>query len=398
MTLADSSLDEATISEQSFKAMVAVDTADGRHVLPVEFVRAVNGPDIAITCKRKLQTHAARKILTVDVGAERANQPSVVWLQYLTKGLRWTPTYRVGLAPAQGDLSFTAETVNEVEDIEDAAFDFVVGVPTFAYDHWASELCGAPLVDRRDKPRRNSEEAAFASASAPADFRRGADVVNLSADLAYSSQQDHFVYSVPKLSLKKGARCAIPLWHNVTPLRHIYSVEMTLTRDKGAMDPIAGEVWHRCELLNGSSMPWAAGAALLMQGNLPLGQHKLVHTAVGTKCVLPVSVAMDLQAKLSEEEVARKEVVPQSGHSGPKVLAVRSKCVLKIKNRRRQPATTHTKLGVTGRVGLVPAGWAVSVGVGTNLNPTSVITCETELAAGATLELQFDREFLVTMW
>jgi hypothetical protein len=59
------------------------------------------------------------------------------------------------------------------------------------------------------------------------------------------------------------------------------------------------------ELTNSTDHPWTTGAAMLMQGRLPLAQELLTYTSPGGKVRIPVTVAVDLRGTFSEEETGR---------------------------------------------------------------------------------------------
>jgi hypothetical protein len=152
-------------------------------------------------------------------------------------------------------------------------------------------------------------------AEAPAPAAPGAPA--LPPELIGEGAQDLFVYTVPRLSLQAGQRAAVPLITASVPFRHLYTWDVRLTRSGteglGEAGPhpspiklLKNDVWHHIEMTNTTGLPWTTGAALAMQGFLPLGQELLTYTSAGGKCQLPLTVAIDVRGTYAEEETARE--------------------------------------------------------------------------------------------
>ncbi len=112
-----------------------------RLVLPIGEIRTVSGTGLLTEIVRKETVVSRTKRLTVDLGASAAGQTVRVHVLYFTEGLRWIPTYRIsGALEVEADLTLTGEVINDVEDVVDAAFDLVVGVPSFRFKDTVSPL------------------------------------------------------------------------------------------------------------------------------------------------------------------------------------------------------------------------------------------------------------------
>ena len=164
------------------------------------------------------------KRLSIDLGKEAAGKPAVVRLLYFTEGVRWIPTYRVGGGLAtDAELALQGEVMNLAEDIEGAALDLVVGVPSFQFKDVVS-----PLVLERAM-RRALEQAApqiaqqmlsngfrgrgdnnFGNDAGDIGDASGPSAFSSAPELAREAEQDLFVYGLGKMSLRKGDRAAFP--------------------------------------------------------------------------------------------------------------------------------------------------------------------------------------------
>ena len=397
-------------------------TPRGRVVLPASQVLSVSGKDLSMTCKRTREVTARRKRLTFDLGKAAAGKAVKLHLLYFSSGIRWIPTYRVRTGSEKtAELSLQGELLNEEEDLRDTPVDLVVGVPNFRFKGVISPLSleqtmrqalsqAAPnLMSRFDNnvvsnamfTQRASEfsgRSSAAEAGAPG-------VMNIAPDLAAEGHQDLFVYSLKSLTLEKGARATAPLWTAKVPQRHLYTLDLALQRGMGGGEGFvvdgAGSpqqltrnlIFHQLELSNPGAMPWTTGAAMAMEGNLPLGQELLGYTPAGAKTLLPLTNAIDLRHELHETELERTPnaiTVNQHGFT-----LVRKRGTLRLTSFRKESSTMQVKLSTGGKVESVSDGGEV---VGRDLtgnegvaypNGRGEVTWELRLDAGATRTLTY---------
>jgi hypothetical protein len=349
----------------------------GRIVLPVAEVRTVSGESLSTRIRRREEVVTRTKRLSVELGKDAAGKPATVRLLYFAEGVRWIPSYRV-----EGDLvkdarvALQGEVLNEAEPIVDAALDLVVGVPSFRFKDVASPLTleeamrsalrnAAPMLAQQMASNRLSNtfqnEADFGEAGG----RSGA--FEAAPELAREAHQDLFVYGLGKASLPKGSRAAFPLWQSTVPVRHLYTMDLHVVRDYRSGDwavrsarseALLGSVprpdrtgtnlvWHELELTNASDVPWTTGAALLLQGDLPLGQDVLPYTSTGTASRLPVTVAVDLAGKWEEKEVERQPNA-LSWSQWTYSLVVKQGTAT-VSNKRKEPSLVRVSLALGGK-------------------------------------------------
>jgi hypothetical protein len=332
---------------------------DRKMVLPVRSVESVTGGDVVTDVTREREVFTRSKRLHFNFGSKHANQKVTLRLFYFTPGLRWIPTYRVaGDLVDKANLSLQGEVLNEVGDIDHAAVDLVVGVPNFRFADTLSPLTLEtalratlqPTINlanngnmlqsqfRGDNRFRGGQYGGQAVGGGGGGAGGGGEGGGAPGDLAMApelagsgGEQDLFVYNLGDFSLKKGSRATAPLWRETAPLRHIYTYDIRARRNRaggGTLtdDPLAApgapgmeqqqdsrtpnrivlnQVWHQLELTNAGAVPWTTGAALLLRGNLPLGQDLLVYTPPNGKARLPVTVAVDIRGSADEQEAGR---------------------------------------------------------------------------------------------
>jgi hypothetical protein len=358
-------------------SLVVLRTDDGDVVLSADHIRRVTVPERAtLSCPRSVRTELSRKALTL-----RFEQPRVhreVLLMYFTPGLRWIPTYRVELAAEDGDtkrarVSLQAEILNQLEDIDSAVVDLVVGVPSFRFREVISPLSleetmrnaleqAAPqLMGRLSGSQLSNalftQRAGEWRPETPAQAAAGG-AASPSSQLDAGGEHDLFVHHLGTLTLAFGHRAAVPLVEMTVPYRDIYTWDLAVTRGGSpfapgsqGLSPLAlseNRVWHQVELENTSDVPWTTGAVLLMTGTLPLGQELLTYTPRGGTARVPVTVAMDLRGTFSEEEVAREaEALRWAGSS---YARIHTRGRLELKSHKAQPVEVEITCELPGRV------------------------------------------------
>ncbi|MFM8980525.1 MAG: hypothetical protein ACKOSS_08690 [Planctomycetia bacterium] len=324
--------------------LVVLQSGDTRLVLPLAEVRTGSGKDLATRTLLTERVVRRAKRLTFDFGAASAGKPASLRLLYFAEGLRWIPTYRVsGALEADARLALQGEILNEAEDLAGAAVDLVVGVPSFRFRDVVSPLSleramrgalqsAAPQLAQQ---MLSNSMRSFGNEQSDMAVQEGDTAPATPAELAGRSEQDLFVHAVGRVDLARGARASVPLWQATAPLRHLYTLDVEVVRNqrsgehvyqsakaasaaptRGARPAPASLVWHELELANTGTQPWTTGAALLLKGDLPLGQDVLRYTSPGGKTLLPMTVAVDLRGRYEERELERRpNAIAWSGES-----------------------------------------------------------------------------------
>jgi len=299
-----------------------------------------------------------RKVLLLEFDSAGSQRSVEVQVLHLSPGIRWIPTYRLALNKDGGaDMMMQAEILNEAEDITDVAVDLVVGVPNFRFKDVVSPLSlesnlSNPLLQAAPQLMTQSMSNIMATQrmgdlrELPAETGRIAQpgVPAVPPELAGEGAQDLFVYHVPPLTLAAGQRAAIPLLSARVPFRHLYTWDVRLSRAGAEALPtgaahispvklLKNDVWHQIELTNNTDVPWTTGAALMMQDYLPVAQELLTYTSVGSKCQIPLTVAVDVRGTYTEEEVARD--LNALHFDGRDYVRISKKGTLQVTNRKK---------------------------------------------------------------
>jgi hypothetical protein len=355
--------------------VVIDETETGRLVLPVSHIQTISGREVATKLTRQEEVFTRTKRLGFDFGKESANKAVSLKLFYFTAGLRWIPTYRIsGQLKDKADIALQGEILNEIEDIQGAALDLVVGVPNFRFKENISPLslerqirnilaAPAPNLSMRNSDFSNALHSQYIMA-APMRNPGGADgAPAMAPELAGSGgEQDLFLYSVNSFSLKRGARATVPLWQYGVPLRHVYTFDLHPVRNRagGGIDPnqlavgasplqiSSNRVWHQLELTNNSTVPWTTGAAISMRENLPLGQDLLTYTPAGGCALLPLTVAVDMIGTHEEVETGRKHNAINIDNV--EYTLIQKKGTITITSFRKEKSSTRISIATGGRI------------------------------------------------
>jgi hypothetical protein len=311
-------------------------TDDGDVLLQASQIRTLTIDDMTTAAERTVTTKRTAKRLTFRF--EKASTRREIVIMYFCPGIRWIPTYRVEIAPEgsrekTARIRLQAEILNEVEDLTDVAIDLVVGTPNFRFRDTISPFsleatmrnalsAAAPQLYNQMANLNSFRNGSFGGQRfgewqrpAGRGGRAGAGDVSLPPELTAGGTQDLFVYSLPKLTLKKGHRAALPIFDARAPYRDVYTWDLHVKRSdietspsRGTASPLViarNSVWHQIELTNNTAVPWTTGAAMLMQGRQPLAQELLTYTASGGSVRVPVTVSVDTRGTFAEEETGR---------------------------------------------------------------------------------------------
>ncbi len=363
-----------------------------------------------------LQTSTEKEVARgkVRVGG---NPPTAgMVLNYLEKGLVWSPAYRVDIASEKmAGLVLEATLMNDVEMLDEVEVDFVVGYPNFSHAEVANPLglqqsvagfIQALMADRRSDAGGRfanvmSQSLLFNSIS-PETAARTENAYGLPEALPGEASEDLYFYRRPGVTLKKGERGRYELLRVSAPYEHLYQWEIPdsmqvddrgYRQDPGRRPEPESHVWHVLRLENTGQQPWTTAPAFTMNGLLPLAQDVLNYTPPKARSLLKLTVATDLRAEQSQSEISRKAQTIE-GRSFEEVV-VSGK--LKVTSHKAREAAMVIRKSIVGEVLRADQDGAVSKVVRklTSVNPTSEIKWEFSLPAGGARELAYQYRTLV---
>jgi hypothetical protein len=392
-------------------AFFILDTADGDLLIAVADVRRLSVEGMATELSQERVTRREVKLLTVRYPERTEGAAHQLDLIYFRPGIRWIPSYRIDLTDGgAADLVMQAEVINEAEDFEDAAVDFVVGLPTFRFQDVASPMSleqvmldtlarAAPQVMGQlaaqsfsnavfDNYDRGAQQGRVGRAALPAGMDAAVDA------MAGAELQDLYYYSTRKMSLKQGERAVVEVLRTRLPFRHLYTWDLELgqaasavrTADTSPLRTSRNKVWHQIVLENQSGRPLTTGPALILERGLPLGQDMLTFTPNGREVHLPVTAAVSVRGVLEQDELSRTASARRL--HGDSYALVRNRARFRVTNSLKVPVRLQVRAEVAGKCTRVSAGGQV-VQVGQagetrgGLVPRSRVTWDLEIPAGA---------------
>jgi hypothetical protein len=349
---------------------VVLATETDHLVLPVFKIVSISGKELQTTITHEEDVFSRAKRLTFDFGKESAGKPVALHFFYFTPGFKWVPTYRItGNLKDQASLALQGEILNDQEDIADAGVDLVVGVPNFRFKEVVSPLTLERVLRNATGNVRGFDNGgnmlnAQVQMSNSYQGRTEFPAPTLPAEIAAGSggEQDLFIYPLENFSLAKDGRASAALWQSDVPVRNVYTYEIKARRNRASggqlyIDPqnpnspnrfVINQIWHQLELKNNSKVPWTTGAAITMRGTLPLGQDILGYTSVGSKTLLPLTIAVDMHGTTDEEEISRKPNAAQ--FEGYEYALVQKKGTVTITNGRKENSEVCVSVGTGGKV------------------------------------------------
>jgi hypothetical protein len=312
--------------------------------------------------------------LKLDWGKKARAASADVGLLYLQKGVRWIPSYKIDIdGKGHATVKLQATIINELADLQDAAVNLVVGVPTFAFKDTLDPISLSQVAAQLSQYFQNNAMANngvfannFSNAimgqqarmteirpTAPA----GLDQEPMTADGAQN--EDLFVFHAGHITLKKGERMVLPLAEFPLAYQDVFTLELPFAPPPEAHRNLnnsqqlelarllnAPKVMHKIRLTNKSPYPLTTAPALLLSGGIVLAQGMMTYTAIGATSDLTVTTAVDISAKKSDTESGRTHnAVVQDGENYTRVdLNGR----ITLVNHRAQPAELEITRHVLG--------------------------------------------------
>ncbi len=310
--------------------VVLLKTTDGTKAVNVERILDVTFKEAPKTGWGNVEF---RNLLTLklDWGGRKPDATADMGLMYVQRGIRWIPNYKVTIDGAgKATVKLQATLLNELTDLEDVTCHLVIGVPTFQFkdttDPMALQASVAqlsPYFREADalgnqmfsnalmtQAPRMTEYRAARPATPPADL--GPEVGDAAAT------EDLHIFTVKHVTLKKGQRMVLPVTEFVVPYRDVFVLELPFApppevwrnfnnqqQTEIARLMAAPKVMHKIRLDNKSDQPLTTAPALIIRDDRVLGQGMMTYTAKGGSTDLPVTTAVDIQVKKTDNETKR---------------------------------------------------------------------------------------------
>jgi len=356
--------------------LILLQTGEGVKALAIDRIQDVTFPHAN---KAAAASEEFRNLLylKLDWGKAQAGKSANIGLFYLQKGVRWIPSYKVELdGQGKAAVKLHATLLNELADLEDVSVNLVIGVPAFAFkdlvDPMALQQQLAQLSQyfRPDGLDRNGAFAANFSnaimsqqAFNPTDNRgmRGPDLAGeLGPEIGDAGKsEDLFVFTVPHVTLQRGARMVLPIAEFTLPYQDVFTLDLPFGPPPEVRGNLNNEqqrelgrllstpkVMHKVRLTNNSKYPLTTAPALTIRGGRVLAQGLMTYTATGASVDLAITTAVDFQVKKSDVETKRTpNAVEENGNRYTRVDLAGKITVI---SHRTQPAELEITRYVLG--------------------------------------------------
>ncbi len=303
--------------------IVLLKTVEGTKAVPLSYIREItfiDEPNTTTTFEKYKNTFVfklnwknnSRK--TADVG-----------MVYLQKGLRWIPNYKVDIdGNGNAHIKLQATIVNELTDIENVTAHLVIGVPSFAFKDSLDPIALDQTVANLSSHFRTNAQTAYAFDNAIRSQVMNYDYAEMPAQpqpdsgpelLGSEKNEDLFIFTLENLTLKKGQRIVVPIAEYEIKYTDIYKLELPLApptqirRNFSSSQHIQIEkllhqpsVKHCLRLDNDAEYPLTTAPALILRNGRLISQALMTYTAVGGKCDLEMSTAVDVFVKCLEKQ------------------------------------------------------------------------------------------------
>ncbi|MCG3131059.1 MAG: hypothetical protein FLDDKLPJ_01834 [Phycisphaerae bacterium] len=320
--------------------LVAFRLADGVRVMPLNRVRELTFPE---GHSPALTREEERNVLTlsfapVDQGqryAPRLPETAAVGMGYVQRGLRWIPSYRLEVTgEGTAKVNMQATLINELADLDEAAVHLVIGVPTFRFkdtlDPMSMQQALAQLspyfreaTDPRGTPNFLSNAIMSQTARMGEYSGAGHGAADATGDVGDvnvpgESVEDLFVWTLERVTLRKGERMVLPIVAFEIPCEDRYILEIPIAplpemrqqfqsqyEAELARLLAAPKVMHRLRLTNSATHPLTTAPVLMIRQGRPLGQGMMTYTAPRGTTEVEITAAVGIGVSKSELEIER---------------------------------------------------------------------------------------------
>jgi hypothetical protein len=325
--------------------IILLKTSEGMRAINTDRIQDVTfkEPNKSATAKEEFRNLLTLKL---DWGKIRPSATANVGLLYLQKGIRWIPSYKVVIdGNGSALVKLQATLVNDMIDLDDAAVNLVVGVPTFSFkdtlDPISIQQVAAQLSQYLQSNQLDNRNSALAynfsnaimsqqggyrgtEARPPAD----AGGVDIDSNMVESTQnEDLFIFNAGHITLKKGERMVLPIAEFTIPYKDVFTLELPFApppeMERNLNNPRQQElarllkspkVMHKIRLTNKSHYPLTTAPALILRGDRVLSQGMMTYTALGAGSDLDITTAVNISAKKTDIESGRApNAIQQNG-------------------------------------------------------------------------------------
>ncbi len=383
-------------------AFLTLRQSDGTLIsFPATQVAVVTSGDIPATVEREQ---------SVWRFSSRNRSAELVTLSYLTRGLFWSPSYRIALGPeGKMQLDQNAVIYNELNDLDGVETDLISGYPNIRCAEVLSPMAAGFNLNQFFSQLGNTQPQnwrargmMFNQIAAPALMECDVGMAALSPLAASGSSEDIQLTNIGKITLKKGNSLYLPLASADTDYERIVEWTVQDQRDPWGyyrnqnQEAEKDELWDAVRFRNPLPGAMTSGPIEIVDGDKILGQAESSWVNPGQSTTVKITKALTVTGTNVEYELPitdspnadqrRRVWIAGYNYRNPDVMGE-----LTLKNYRKAPAKLLIRLQFSGKFLSADAEPVVSHlerGV-YSVNPRIELKWEIELKPGEERKLNY---------
>ncbi|MBM3992361.1 MAG: DUF4139 domain-containing protein [Planctomycetes bacterium] len=298
---------------------VLLEGEHGVRAVPLEGLRWI---EVEGELARKVTERRSRERLELRVDGGGAD--AKVGVVYVQQGLRWIPSYKLDIDGAgAARVQLEAALQNDLIDLVDATVHLVVGVPTFEFkdlvDPISLQAELARVAAQMELGQNFSNRLSNSLMTQTAGFLPPESADSDASEVAGGeAAEDLFVFTIKRITLRKGERMVLPLREFTLSYKDVYTLDVPLSPPMELRSQLQNErvmelaralaspkALHVLRLKNDSDVPLTTAPALVLSKGRILAQGRMHYASVGAETDLTINPAIDVFVKVDESEVER---------------------------------------------------------------------------------------------
>lgn len=280
------------------------------------------------------------------------SKPKEVYMNYLQRGISWTPFYYLELDDNRNraKLTLKAEVINDSEEIKETDIHLFIGEPNFKYSSHLTDLVDFknllnPNYDAGRSQPGLSNSYSLNEAVAISGYAHNQNRVK--------NYQDYYVYKVENESLKKNSRAHYHLFETELEYRHIYVCDLlNINHQINSNRKEENKIYHNIHFVNTTENLMGKGSVTIIddtdQQYIPLAQSKIEYTPSGAIGLIEITESPEIEVLEKEEVLESDEKKIQFFNRSYRRTRIRA--VVKIKNYKDEKIEIKLRKEVFGDV------------------------------------------------
>ncbi|MCB9262291.1 MAG: DUF4139 domain-containing protein [Flavobacteriales bacterium] len=288
---------------------------------------------------------------------------------YLSTGFNWTPMYELKLlSETEAQIFLKASITNDAEKIENANMKLVVGSPSFYTTTQLSDLLGfAPYSPTF---ARFNNGSGFFNNSASFYDSDDSEAGNMQVGSEAEGVEDLYFFDLKNISIDKGERMHIPIFHDKTRIEHKYVCDLTANNAVNAYNQIfkyenstlGVQTYHQIKMWNETDNPLTSGLIMVTkkvgETEQALATSKLEYTAKKNCSYITISNAPDIEIKEEEKEIQRTDKTKTFNNA--RYVEIKVQSTITVKSYKSTTAHMEIKRNIFGQLDDSDTKWETS--------------------------------------